>query len=696
MQRLWILAILACGTMLFSGCGGEKKETADNSSNASDSSSSSRPKRNGGGEAKSSGGEKMQGQGGMGSGGGMSGDPERRNGKANTEQMQGQGGMGSGMRGDPRQMEDPTKGSGPKKPDHISQEQWDSFSPEVKERYGGLVAAGGGNRPPPSAGQAGGMKGDPRQNGGGGGGNDISQGEMSGDPRQNGGGGNDGAIQSGGMQGDPRQGGGGGGASGSTPPDGGGFNGSSTPPGGSRFGGQPGRPGFGGPNGRANAAPQTLKEKALKAFEDGDDDGGFQLMYGHFVAEDEGRGSIPLQFMPTIKRPRTAMRWGVGVVMKSNKGFEGAPPKIGEKPNVLPQPRGSRNRGNNGFGGPPTGSGGAGGAPPAGGAGAGGFGRNNAGSPSNGGMEELKYYTGEVGEVLVEMLDKLRVRGQFGKMIAKVNHSAGGGGGRGNGFGGGGRPSGGGTPTLDDGRTGPDPSGGAGGFSRNSQANRRASADAASQYKNVLPGVLMLGKSSLKSLAARAKAHGIEMLVIFDVNCKLVPSTGQKINDTKVSIYDVTGSAPVRVGKPSSTLNNIRVWMSRDKNPGEENDPIRNGVKKIFEQGKEDGLLATYKIGTMPELNQGQVMNRITSLVEEGQASGNPMPAMVELTYYRQKGLLPEKAYVESINKLAGTEIGDTLLNGAEEDRVKAIGSLLPPEWKVNEAAGGGDDTDVL
>lgn len=205
----------------------------------------------------------------------------------------------------------------------------------------------------------------------------------------------------------------------------------------------------------------------------------------------------------------------------------------------------------------------------------------------------------------------------------------------------------------------------------------------------------MLGKGTLKSLTGRAKAHGIDVLVLVEVNCKLVPSNGQKINDTKVMLYDVTQATPARVGKPSTMLNNIRVWMARQKGElDEDNDPVHKALRNIFEPGKEDGFLAMYKLTDMPELNQEQVMNRLKSLIAEGQASGNPMPAMVELTYYRQKGLLPEKAYVDSLNKLAGSDIGEILLNGEEEQRVKALESLLPPEWKVNEAAAGEDSGD--
>jgi hypothetical protein len=455
-----------------------------------------------------------------------------------------------------------------------------------------------------------------------------------------------------------------------------------------------------------------LKEKALQAFQKGDDDGGFQLMYGHYVAEDEGRAKIPLQFMATLKRPRTAIRWGVGVVYKSSRGFNDAPPKVGEKPNVLPQPRGGRNTGGRGGfgGGSGGGPGAAGGGPGAAGGGPGaaggsGFGGSGfgggrgGGDPSQGGMAELQYYTGEIGEVLVASLDKIRVSGQNGRMLAKVSwdsadagNQSGGNAGRLTSSGSGGM--------IDDGRSAADRKNARGGRpgaapGRGSQ-QKKAEDSPGSEYKNLLPGVLMLGKSSLKDLQSRAKAHGIEILAVAEVNVKVVPSTGQQINDTRVVLWDVSGDTPERVGRPSSTLNNIRVWLARQKNTDEDKDPIRNGVKAVFEPGKEDGFLKVYRIADMPDLTAEQAMNRLTSLVSESQSSNNPLPALVELTYYRQKGLLPEKAFVESADKIAGTEIGDVLLNGSEDDREKAIADLLPPNWTVNESAGGGDNKDVL
>ena len=234
------------------------------------------------------------------------------------------GGDGGGaMSGDPR-MNQKAEDKGPKKPDNVTQEEWDRLSPGAKKRRTQMGAGGGsGNAGASDSGSGGGqMNGDPRMNGGGRGGEDNSAGgQMTGDPRMNGGGGSASMAPGGQMSGDPRMNGGGGGGSGS-----------SMAPGGDSSGGS-----FGGNSSGQAAAPKkpvTLEDKGIAALQDGDDDGGFQYLHGHFIAEDAGRKNIPLQFLSSIKRPRTEIRWGVGVVYTKGKGFEGDPPKIGEKPNV--------------------------------------------------------------------------------------------------------------------------------------------------------------------------------------------------------------------------------------------------------------------------------------------------------------------------------------------------------------------------
>lgn len=724
MRRLWFVALLVCTSFYLNGCGGSKDtKTADNSSsssNDSSSSSSAPPKRKSSGDSSSkkssSAGQSksnadqsyMSGDGsGGGSPGGPGGSPGGPSGSPGGPSGSGDDNSGDRMAQSKEMMESERRrreGGGnsggaaaPQKPSFMSQDQWDSMDDAAKQRTAGLGF--GGNGASSSGGSSEQMRNDPRSNGGSGGSEGQDDSQMNGDPR------------------------GGGGSAGASSPDGGGGFGASSPDGGAGFGaGAPPGGGFngGGRNGQAEAKtePETLKDKAIAAFQKGDDDGGFQYMYGHYVAEEDGRDKISLQFMPTVKRPRTAIRWAVGVVYKTSSGFSGAPPQIGEEPNVLPQGRNSGGRGGRGgrgggFGGGAGGAGGGAGSPdgfgggPAGAGGGGGGGggrsRGRSGNPSEGGMAELTYYSGEIGETLVEFIDKIRVRGNNGKMIAKVSRESDGGGRGGSGQFSGSFSSGGagGGAAIDDGRTAADReafrSGRSSGRASNNNRNAPKKDEAASKYKNVLPGVMMLGTGSLKDLQQRAKAHAIDVLVVVDVKVKVIPSNGQEHNDTKIYMWDTSGDSPARVGRPSSTLNNIRVWMARQNNTDEEKDPVQNAVKSIFESTKEDGFMNVYKIREMPDLNQEQVMNRLKSLVDESVKLGNPMPGLVELTYYREKNLLPEKAYTDAINKITESEIGEVLLNGSEEEREEALAPFLPPEWKVNEAAtGGGKSGDFL
>ena len=730
MRRFWVHALLAFSCFYLNGCGGSNDtQTADNSSSSSSSSSdSSRPKRGGGASDSGSNSESSDASQ---SGGRQSGNSKR------SPSMSG----GGAMSGDPR-MNQKAEDKGPQKPNNMTQEEWDRLSPGAKKRRTQMGAGGGSSSSGSSGSGSGGgqMNGDPRMNGGGRGDEDnAAGGQMTGDPRMNGGGRGDEDNAAGGqMTGDPRMNGGGdasstpGGGQMSGDPrmnsGGGGGSGANMAPGGDSSGG-----GFGGNSSGQAAAPKkpvTLEDKGIAALQDGDDDGGFQYLHGHFIAEDAGRKSIPLQFLPTIKRPRTEIRWGVGVVYTKGKGFEGDPPKIGEKPNVTASASGrsgGSGRRPGGAGGgrsPSSGSGGSspdgggagagaggagtpgsgGGSPGSGGAGAGagspdggaGFGggasggnrnrnrRVDTGNPEDGGISELRYYAGDIGDELITWIEKIRKNGNSGSLLATVDANG----------------PGSGSSAGNVARSG---SGGGMMLTRNSSKQKKADPakeSASSKLKNLAPGLIMLGTSSKRDgFLGRAKAHAVDILVVVEVRTKFVPTTGLKINDTKFTLYDlnVTPGKMERLGASSSPLNNNKVWALKEKS--DDNDPVRDAVARVFQtasirvgDGKEKVTIGQYaKLAPFPNLDQGKVMNRLNSLVPESLASGNPLRGLVELTYYRQKGWLPEKAYTDSVNKITESKIGETLLNGSEKERVEALAPFLPPQWKVPEPATNGD-----
>ena len=713
MRRFWVHALLALSCFYLNGCGGsDETKTADNSSSSSSASSSSRPTRGGGSSSDS----------GDASSGGASESSGRQSSKRSPSMSGGDG--GGAMSGDPRMNQQKSEDKSPKKPDNISQEEWDRLSPGARKRRMQMGAGGGSSSSSSGSASGGGqMTGDPRMNGGGSSEDNAAGGQMTGDPRMNGGGGGSASMAPGGeMSGDPRMNGGGGGGSGSSMAPGGQMN------------GDPRMNGGGNSSGQAAARkPVTLKDKGIASFQDGDDDAGFQYLYGHFIAEDQGRQNIPLQFLSTIKRPRTEIRWGVGVVYTKGKGFEGDPPKIGEKPNVTASASGSgrgrsgRSPGGAGGGRSPS-AGGSGSGSPGGGAGAGaggagtpdsgggspgagggagspdggaGFGagasggsnggnrnrRRDTGNPEDGGISELRYYAGDVGDEIISWIEKIRKNGNNGSLLASVDANG---------------------PGSSAGNASSSGSSSSGMMlTRNSSKKKKADPvdeSATSKLKNLAPGLIMLGKASKRDgLLGRAKAHAVDILVVVEVRTKFVPNTGLKLNDTKFSLYDVTTGKMERLGASSSPLNNNKVWLLKEKS--EDSDPINAAVGRVFKtatikvgDAKEKMTIGQYsKLASLPNLDQGKVMNRLSSLVSESLASGNPLRGLVELTFYRQKGWLPEKAYTDSVNKITDSDIGKTLLNGSEKERVEALAPFLPPQWKVPEPADSGEgDDDVL
>lgn len=711
MRRFWVHALLALSCFYLNGCGGSNEtQTAESSSSGSSSSSSSRPTR-GGGNSSGSNSES----------GGASESGGRQSSKRSPSMSGGDGSGGGDMSGDPRMNQNKKKEL--VKPDSIPQKRWDGMSDRAK-KTAMTMGAGGGSSSSSSGSASGGgqMTGDPRMNGGGSGEDNAAGGQMTGDPRMNGGGGGSASMAPGGeMSGDPRMNGGGGGGSGSSMAPGGQMSGDPRMNGGGNSSGQ-----------AAPKKPVTLEDKGIASFQDGDDDGGFQYLYGHFIAEDQGRQNIPLQFLSTIKRPRTEIRWGVGVVYTKGKGFEGDPPKIGEKPNVTASASGSgrgrsgRSPGGAGGGRSPS-SGGSGSGSPGGGAGAGaggagtpdsgggspgagagagspdggaGFGagasggssggnrnrRRDTGNPEDGGISELRYYAGDVGDEIVTWIEKIRKNGNNGSLLASVDANG---------------------PGSSAGNASSSGSSSSGMMlTRNSSKKKKADPvdeSATSKLKNLAPGLIMLGKASKRDgLLGRAKAHAVDILVVVEVRTKFVPNTGLKLNDTKFSLYDVTTGKMERLGAASSPLNNNKVWLLKEKS--EDKDPISAAVGRVFKtatikvgDSSEKLTIGQYsKLASLPNLDQGKVMNRLSSLVSESLASGNPLRGLVELTYYRQKGWLPEKAYTDSVNKITESDIGKTLLNGSEKERVEALAPFLPPQWKVPEPANSDEDDDSL
>jgi len=520
-------------------------------------------------------------------------------------------------------------------------------------------------------------------------------------------------------------------------------------------GGYPGFPGGypGGPTGTPGApgtqqpeaeAELSLKERAERAFKEGKDDLGFQYMYAYYVADTEGQKAIDLRLLPSANRPRSAVRWGIGIDYTAPNNFTSAPPTIGAQPNVDPEAGGNRQggRGPTGAGGGPVGSGGGG----AGGAGISLDGGDGFGGPPGGGYPggggggepsdargQLLYYSGDVGSKLVERLNMRRTHedafyGQFLKEISFDWASApiGGGGpggfqggagrgpmgvgsGRGpTGVGSGGPPTGSptgpggypggpvgaggglpggpvGTGGYPGGPTGPGgyPGGpmGAGGYPGGpgagmGMAQRDPSTD------QLLPGVIWLGKGNRQQLIKAAQERGLDALIVIETRITVNRTNDLESNLTKLVLCDVTQTETEEIVRYTTrkALQTVPVWKAKQERG---DDLIEEELDNLFQQNAD----AQFKLGPLPEgLDGPGVKAHLEKLVAD--SASNPLPALAQVRYFHQTGLLTDTDLLESFEKLLGdAEKASMLAEGTMEEAEEALADWLPPKWAPSGGA---------
>lgn len=426
-------------------------------------------------------------------------------------------------------------------------------------------------------------------------------------------------------------------------------------------GGYPGAEGTG--EVAAKEPPKTLDGKARWSFEQGKERDGMAYWYGYGLTTDEGATQIlgNMRWAPGLKRPALAIRWGTGVQLAVKlRGYEGDYKPIGSTQN-LPTKGGSR--GNDGGAEAP-------GSAPAY-ASAEGFGAEGGG---DGGNPMLAKAAGELGERLLKGYRERLEQGDFGAILKDVPQAASGeGGGFESGlasaagaYGASGaamnpKAGPGGYPGMRGG------SGGAGGAGGSGGAGGQAGLDVQLQ---ILPGLTLLGMGSSKELIGKAKADGIDYLLLFNVSVAPNPKTQLIANDTTIEIYDVATNKKVHSSK---TLNNIQVQRDRAEN---KDDGIEKEMERLF------GVIdTTIKLVDMPAgLNETNVAARVTKLAAEHSPNGNPLPVLGEIRMYNVKGLLDEAKLTAACQQLAGPDLGRQLAAGTPEEREQAIRRWLPAE----------------
>ena len=475
--------------------------------------------------------------------------------------------------------------------------------------------------------------------------------------------------------------------------------------------GLPGRPGMDALAGADNSAEDESKkhvvdpngsylEAAKQSFKNLNEDAGMKYLYAHALTADDGIENFPLSWVSSLKEPRLAVRWGVGIIYEAPDEFEGKPPVVGDTPGQ--EDSSSRDRGRGGARGQmpvPTFGGGSG---------RGSRGGNPGGSDGNAQSPyanvdtstpngALLYYTGDFGERLLKRLDSRRRHKTafYGKILkemptlqtkaaqssngsdnARPQRNAGSGANkRGIMMGAGGMPPGmgGGPPT---GRRGRD---------NNSTDNSDFSLDDI-ETGTLLPGVMLVGagegKSSEKGLIEKAKEMGVDFLIT--VRVKVYQKRNQAPYSTTYAT--VINCKDPKVRKKCGSLNSESVYEARQKQKSDANDKVELALDRLFSEFADK----EFRTSEMPtkKLTQNVVSARVTQLADK--SSDNPLPTLLEIAYYYSEGMATEEIALSSFAKIVGDENAAKLLTGSEKEKRAAIKAYMPDH---GESAVSSDST---
>jgi hypothetical protein len=433
------------------------------------------------------------------------------------------------------------------------------------------------------------------------------------------------------------------------------------------------------------------------AFRKGHDREAFQYVYGAALASDEAAERLPQEFrwVAYLKKPAMAIRWGFGITYKADKNYTGHPSPLGY---VAP---------------PPPPKSGPGGAPPGGAIPGGAPGdttkkrtshilgqrdRGNNNQPGAPGTQPgansqpekpppshppadakgfLEYYTGEVGEKVLDAISTRITKGDYGLVLqhaAEIYESppptpsnAG--------------PS---TGLLGGPPPGSAPPGGAppGMSMTPGGANNNEKKPETFQPGAIMPGVVMLGEGSESELLKTAGKFEVDFVIVFEVSAR--KSGKDATNNTKFHVVSVdkaksSNAATTAEGeKPgqifsSAMINSHRVESARDRN---EADPLEAEIGSFVQALDRDvkTIPLTEKVST-PEI----ALKRAAYLAAQTE---NKLANLAEIRCYVVSKLIGDKEAAEFYAQLIGNkDKADKLARGtteAERAAVLAGPGLLP------------------
>ena len=448
-----------------------------------------------------------------------------------------------------------------------------------------------------------------------------------------------------------------------------------------------GGPGMGGMGdmsgmGGGQPTPKTLAEMANNSYAQGKDKQAIDLIYAAAIA-DENSDNILTHFrwIPGAKRPGLAVRFGIAINVKMTpRDYNGDAKPIGTE-QQLTSNRGGNN-GNQGFG---DGSGGPPGLDGMEGMGdmSGMGGMGMMGGQSGGGIpEELKKYTGDLGEEIAKALKERVTKGYFGTILqVAASKSSPSGGGDSMGMGGMGDMAGMG------GMEGP----GMGGMGGPGMGGMGGPGMGGGGSNGIAPGIVMLGEGTIDQILETAVEEDLDAIIFFDTSVVHIPKNGLVRNTTNMSLYDVSSGRQLKKSVP---LVNIALQTERKRAKDQKKpDPLVEKVNDFLQT-----VDMNYKMAKMPQNLTAAVVqqHRLIPLVNSKTIS--PLKALAEIAFYHKYGLCPEAHRKIAYDSIVGQQMSAQLIAGSLELRLSAVDVfldvesskiLLKPSQAENDGGGG-------
>jgi hypothetical protein len=404
------------------------------------------------------------------------------------------------------------------------------------------------------------------------------------------------------------------------------------------------------PSGPLPGSFLALAQTAMKA---GKEKEALQFLCAHYAVHGGDDLAEKMNWVDGLKRPALAVRIGLGIVFSAPNDFHGDPQPIGR---MAAAPANTTKSGEK----KPRKR----------------FGQRDqnqqqqqqtgpAATVPADAHGTLVFFTGELGESLLDRLDERQGADGIGVALADLKEKPAAGG----------NAAGGADPmnmTPPMSMPMPAPAGAAGGEGAKLQDREPQSLE---------PGIVLLGvQPDERSLKKRAKEQGVDALIIFDVEVRPAKVGNIVNNSTKMVLYSLAQDDSLITTRE---INNQKVADDRAKS--RETDVLETEMDRFFETFDKH-----YKMKELPAaITPERVVTRVQNLAKQLPENPQALSLLTEMRFYQAKGLIGQVDIVIALQEALGEEqVGKLLAAETDEDKIDAFPAWFASPEEEDNASG--------